>query len=93
MSSHKLPAEQVVALYNNTETKDDMFYETLRNLSETVIEYRKKNGLTNRQLATMSGITTSVMARVESGYQNISLSTICKVLSVINKDIKFVDKG
>ncbi len=93
MASYKLPRKQVVAMIDNSSNKDDLFYKTLKDLSNTVTSYRKAHGITNKQLADMSGITTSVMSRVESGYQNISLSTICKVLSVIDKEVVFRDKG
>ena len=90
MASYKLPRKQVIALMKG-EDDNDLFYKTLKNLSDTITSYRKKHNLTNKQLADLSGITTSVMSRVESGYQNISLSTVCKVLSVIDKEIVFKD--
>lgn len=92
MSSYKLPKEQILRIMGITEEKDGstLYYETLKDLSNVITSYRKENGITNKQLADMSGITTSVMSRVESGYQNISLSTICKVLNNIGMKIKIV---
>lgn len=89
MSSYKMPREQVlkiVGIASGDETSD-LFYETLDILSKTVLQYRKENNMTNKELAEKCGITTSVMSRVESGHQNLSLRTICRVLEVIGKKI------
>lgn len=91
MPSYKLPTSQVlrqVGIECYTDASENMFYDTLRNLSTMVINYRTKNKLTNKQLADMLGITTSVMSRIESGNQNLSLKTICRVLSKIGADIQ-----
>lgn len=90
MPSYKLPESQVLRQIGITTNNpsEDMFYDTLRHLSSLVVDYRKKNNLTNRQLAEKLGITTSVMSRIESGNQNLSLKTICRVLAKINATIK-----
>ncbi len=94
MSSYKLPNEQVYNILNNKkgETSGALKIEFLSELSNIVREYRKENGLTNKQLADKCGITTSIMSRVESGYQNITIETISKVLLAIGYKIEFKKK-
>lgn len=96
MPSYKLPSSQVVRMFTETEKSkseaDDLLYDTLKELSQSIREYRKENNITNKELADMCGITTSVMSRLESGYQNIALKTVCKVLAIINKKLAIEDK-
>lgn len=96
MPSYKLPSSQVIRMFaeekKSTSETDDLLYDTLREISQAIREFRKENNITNKELADMCGITTSVMSRLESGYQNIALKTVCKVLVVINKKIKIEDK-
>lgn len=90
MPSYKLPTSQVlrqVGIAVDADPSEDMFYDTLRRLSTLVVEYRMQHNMTNKQLADSLGITTSVMSRIESGNQNLSLKTICRVLSQIGANV------
>lgn len=94
MSSHRLPNSEVYRILENSDKKDNtsLQVEVMSSLATLVRNYRKRNNLTNRQLADMCGITTSIMSRVESGYQNITMETLCKVLSQIGGTIQFATK-
>ena len=93
MASLKLPPQQVLRTAgmlsedNGSGKGEDLYYDVMSSISKTVINYRHKHNLTGKQLADKAGITTSVMSRVESGNQNISLKTICKVLAVMDKTL------
>lgn len=94
MNSHKLPNTEVYKIID-TEAQDGadkLLTEVMASLSEFIRQYRKDNHITNKELAYKSGLTTSVMSRVESGYQNLTMSTICKVLSQIGGQITFTLK-
>ena len=94
MSSHRLPNSEVYRILENSDKKDNtsLQVEVMTSLATLVRNYRKRNNLTNRQLADKCGITTSIMSRVESGYQNITMETLCKVLSQIGSTIQFTAK-
>lgn len=94
MSSHRLPNSEVYRILENSDKKDNtsLQVEVMSSLATLVRDYRKRNNLTNRQLADMCEITTSIMSRVESGYQNITMETLCKVLSQIGGTIQFATK-
>lgn len=94
MSSHRLPNSEVYRILENSDKKNNtsLQVEIMSSLASLVRNYRKRNNLTNRQLADMCGITTSIMSRVESGYQNITMETLCKVLSQIGSTIQFTAK-
>lgn len=91
MASYKLPKSQVYRIIEDKKGNDFESFQiaTLRKLSSIVKTYRREHNLTNKQLAEQCGITTSIMSRVESGYQNITIETISKVLSKIGYTISF----
>lgn len=91
MGTHKLPNTEVYKIIDTT-TQDDadkLLTEVMASLSSFIKDYRKQNKITNRGLADKSGLTTSIMSRVESGYQNLTMATICKVLSQIGGQVTF----
>ena len=91
MPSNKLPNSEVYRIIENSNKKDatSLQVEVMSELAELLHSYRKKNKITNKQLANRCGISTSIMSRVESGYQNITIETISKVLFVIGYKIEF----
>ena len=98
MPSYNLPTSQVLRImegenYTAHNRADDLLYDTLQNLSNEIRKYRREHGITNKELAKMCGITTSVMSRLESGYQNVALKTVCKVISVMNKEFTINKRG
>lgn len=91
MASYKLPTSQVLRIagldYENNE--ENLLNDISKRLSKTILEYRKEHKLTSAKLAKLCGISPSIMSRVESGYQNVSLKTICKIFNVIGYTVLF----
>ena len=95
MSSYKLPNKKI---YNILDDKKDnsveeLEIETLKSLAGIIKQYRKDNNITNKELAKKCGITTSIMSRLESGYQNVTVETVCKVLNNIGYTVNFIKRG
>lgn len=91
MSSNKLPNSEVYKIINKSDKKDatSLQVEIMTELSNLLHNYRKKHKITNKQLADQCGISTSIMSRVESGYQNITMETLCRVLNEVGGTIHF----
>lgn len=91
MSSKKLPNSEVYKIieYSDKKSATSLQVEIMSELSDFLRSYRKKNKITNKQLADRCGISTSIMSRVESGYQNITLETMCRVLNEVGGSIRF----
>ncbi len=53
-------------------------------LGQTIINYRKKEGLTIRQFAEQSGISTSLISQIERGQANPSLSVLELLANALN---------
>lgn len=53
-------------------------------LGQTLINYRKKEGLTIRQFAEQSGISTSLISQIERGQANPSLSVLQLLAQALN---------
>lgn len=56
-------------------------------------EARKQSGLSQNDLAELIGTKKENISRIENGKQNISLDTIIKISSALNKDISFSLEG
>ena len=48
---------------------------------------RRKRKLSQRQLAQRLKTTQSVIARIETGNQNLTLGTLCKIASTLNSKL------
>ncbi len=63
--------------------------------SEDLKRYRKKIGLTQQELAEKASVSQSLIARIEAGTVDPRLSTVRKILRVINdfqqKELKAID--
>lgn len=57
-------------------------------LTRQIIALRLRKGLTQRELARRIGTTQSVIARIESGGQNMSIRTLTKIASELDADVK-----
>jgi DNA-binding XRE family transcriptional regulator len=57
---------------------------------DCIIEARKKEDLTQKQLAQKAGITQSALARIESGRISSTLTTIQKILGHVGLKLKVV---
>lgn len=53
-------------------------------LGETVLNYRKKKGMTIRQFAERSGVSTSLISQLERGSANPSLSVLELIAKALN---------
>jgi len=57
-------------------------------LSYQITEIRKKRKMTQLDLAKKAGTTQSVIARIESGNQNISMKTLQKLIFALDAQIE-----
>lgn len=57
-------------------------------LSYQITEIRKKRKLTQLDLAKKAGTTQSVIARIESGNQNISMKTLQKLIFALDATLE-----
>lgn len=57
-------------------------------LSEVIVSYREKQGLTQKQLAHELGVTQQVISRIESGSNNITIDTLLRVLEILHLSLK-----
>ena len=60
-------------------------------LSYQIKMLRKKNNLTQRQVAAKAKMPQSVIARLESGTHGVSLDTLYKIADVFGKQVGFVE--
>ena len=58
-------------------------------ISDIVLFYRKKSGLSRNQLADLAGVGKTVIYDIEKGKETIRFSTLQKVLKVLNIKITF----
>lgn len=58
-------------------------------LNEIVLFHRKQSGLTRNQLADLAGVGKTVIYDIEKGKETIRLSTLKKVLRILNVKISF----
>lgn len=59
------------------------------NIARMVTYYRKKSGLSQRDLAKLAGVGKTVVYDIEKGKQTIRLTTLLKVLAVLNIQMTF----
>lgn len=55
-----------------------------------IIEARKEQGMTQKELETRSGVKQPVIARMENGKTDPQLSTVLRVLAALGKTIEIV---
>jgi predicted transcriptional regulator len=55
-----------------------------------ILESRRQQGLTQKQLEEASGVKQPIIARMESGVTDPQLTTILKVLRPLGKTLKIV---
>ncbi len=66
---------------------DNNFY---NDLAQTVENHRKKSGLNRIALAGLAGVGKTVIYDIENAKPTVRLSTIIKVLNVLNIKIKLI---
>lgn len=67
---------------------EELYSKLTKDIANTVVLYRKHNGITNKQLAEDLGVATSLISRIENGSKNISIKTLSKVLARMNATIE-----
>ena len=55
-----------------------------------IFELREKNKFTQKKLARKIGATQSVIARIESGQENLTIDTVGKIADAFEKKVVFV---
>ena len=53
-------------------------------------EVRRKSGVTQRELALMTGLNQSTISKIERGQQRVDIETAFKISKALNADIKEV---
>lgn len=61
----------------------------MNKISEIVKLHRKKSGLTQKELADLAGVGKTVVFDIEKGKETIRLSTLLKILNILNVKINF----
>jgi len=56
-------------------------------IARNIINFRKKRGLTQKQLAVALGTQQSVVSRIENGEHNLSIESIKSIAHVLGTDV------
>ena len=75
------------ALYATDVKEDNALSDILIN---DIVDARKKEGITQRQLESMSGVKQPIISRMERGTTDPKLSTVLKILSSFGKTLQIV---
>ena len=59
-------------------------------LINDIVDARKREGITQRQLETLSGVKQPIISRMERGTTDPKLSTVLKILSSFGKTLQIV---
>lgn len=59
-------------------------------LINDIIDARKREGITQRQIESMSGVKQPIISRMERGTTDPKLSTVLKILSSLGKTLQIV---
>ena len=62
------------------------------NVLGNLIKLRKEKGLSQAELAGLSGNKQQVISRIESSKNSPTLKTLCSILDVLGYDIQFIPK-
>jgi len=58
-------------------------------LANIILFHRKRSGLTQLELAEMSGVGKSMVYELENGKQSVRLDNLLKILGVLNIELTF----
>lgn len=58
-------------------------------LANIILFHRKRSGLTQFELAEMSGVGKNMVYELESGRQSVRLDNLLKILDVLNIELTF----
>ncbi len=80
-------APSISAKGNNPSSPD------LRAIGRVVREARRRHGMTQAELAGLSGTSQRFISQLESGVRNVTLSKVFDVLAVLGLRIRVVEGG
>lgn len=64
-----------------------------RAIGQTIASERKRQGLTQRKLALMSGMNESYLCEVEKGTGNVSINKLIAIADALGVDVASLVKG
>lgn len=77
----------------NRSGKSAAFSSDLNNIAAAVRATRKKHGLTQTELAGLSGTGLRFVSELERGKPTVSLNKVLSVLSVLGLGIRIIEKN
>ena len=85
--------EMLLNFSNDLGSQDfyEEYYGRLEEMSNSVIRYRKKHNMTQRQLGEKMGVTQAMISKIESGTYNYTAELMLKIARAIdcNLDMGF----
>ena len=66
-------------------------YELEKSIIEKMVEFRKNQGITQKELAEMCGLKQSAIARIENRVNSPQLDTIIKIFDALNLRVEVID--
>ena len=60
-----------------------------KQLANIILFHRKRSGLTQLELAEMSGVGKNMVYELENGKQSVQLDNLLKILRVLNIELTF----
>jgi transcriptional regulator with XRE-family HTH domain len=54
-----------------------------------ILKERIKLGLTLRDMATLTEVSKSTLSRIETGNENVHISTVSKIAKALNKEVEY----
>ncbi|MFG6347700.1 MAG: helix-turn-helix domain-containing protein [Lachnospiraceae bacterium] len=80
--------EEIQSTLYITDEKEDNGLSVI--LINDIIDARKREGITQRQIESMSGVKQPIISRMERGTTDPKLSTVLKILSSLGKTLQIV---
>ena len=84
----KAMCEEILSTLYITDEKEDNGLSVI--LINDIIDARKREGITQRQIESMSGVKQPIISRMERGTTDPKLSTVLKILSSLGKTLQIV---
>ena len=84
----KAMCEEIQSTLYITDEKEDNGLSVI--LINDIIDARKRQGITQRQIESMSGVKQPIISRMERGTTDPKLSTVLKILSSLGKTLQIV---
>ena len=84
----KAMCEEIQSTLYITDEKEDNGLSVI--LINDIIDARKREGITQRQIESMSGVKQPIISRMERGTTDPKVSTVLKILSSLGKTLQIV---